>query len=109
MGVEGWAPGSGQEDAYVLTSCKLPHSTTSSAASIRPCAAVEQRDHPEATPAIHVGCLHKNYRKAFILPGRLGKRRPQGWRLSCCSRLAFGQPQRELLSDFRQGVSAEYQ
>lgn len=39
-GVDGWAPGSGQEDAYALTSCKLPpHSTTSSADSIRPCAA----------------------------------------------------------------------
>lgn len=35
---DGWAPSSRQEDVCALTSCKLPHSTPSSADTIRLCA-----------------------------------------------------------------------
>lgn len=74
---------------------------------IRPCVA-GSREITQGCPAIQTGCLHKTVTKALILPEKSEWREVQGWRSSCLSfqgpRLAHGQHQRELLSDFRQRI-----
>lgn len=99
-------PGSREKDVHLLTSCRLPHSTTSSADTIsgQATAVGEQRSLRGCLCSSNGLPLQESHKR--IHPAREGGvREARGWRSSRRSleglRLACGQQQRELLGDFK--------
>lgn len=106
---DGWAPSSRQEDVCALTSCKLPHSTPSSPDTIRLCAGPGAERSPRGYSCHSCGLASQEWHDIFHPAGEAWVR---GGPKDGDSPVAQGWPlvsNRELPSDFRQGVSREYQ
>lgn len=62
---DGWAPSSRQEDVCALTSCKLPHSTPSSADTIRLCAGPGAERSPRGYSCHSCGLASQEWHEIF--------------------------------------------